>query len=627
MRPYFLQPRSGPLAQQPISYSLTQIGKIYQFPPPSEAPVTVGVFSFGGGLRGTLAGGFLINGDPQQHWISLGISAKNHPKIIVVPVNGATFSTRPNPDDIATIENTIDIETIGALCPTSKLTIILYIAKPNDDFPVVLAAAQRPITIGGISYTPSIISCSWGAPESAYDSATLNANNALFRAIAAKGITITAASGDSGSSADGSGRPIADFPSSSPHVVACGGTTLRCPSGIYDGSTIETTWSGSGGGFASQFSKPDYQSDLVGSKRATPDIALVADPKTGVRYTIGGAPNKVVGGTSIVSPAIAAFAAAINLKQILTPLLYSFPPTFFNDITLGSNGEYHAKIRHDNCTGLGSIVGSMVAARLTVPIPVQSVTLTGAPSIQVGNSTQLIATVQPPTATTKAISFSSSNPGVATVSPSGVARGVAGGSATITVTTIDGSYTSSLTLSVTVPPVIRITSLTFPANRYSLAAGTKIMVKPKILPPNAANKEIRFTSSNPDIATVDPATGTVTGVITGNGTAMITATSVDGGVTGTTAVVVTSTRVASITLAPIGAAIKVGASFGIRATVKGANNKPASNSAVTWSVNQPTVVSVSNGSVRGLKAGTAVVTATTVEGGKTDRCTITVRPA
>jgi len=623
--PYFLKPRSGPLAQAQLTYSLNQISAIYQFPTPSDAQVTVGVFSFGGGIRGTLSGGFLINGDPQQHWASLGISAQNHPRVIVVPVNGASFSTRPNPNEGATIENTIDIETIGALCPTSKLTIILYIANPYDDFPVLLAAAQTPVTVGGKSYIPSIISCSWGAPESEYDSATLHANNALFQAVAAKGITVTAASGDNGSS-DGTNTTVADFPSSSPYVVACGGTSLYCPNGIYDGSTVETTWSGSGGGFASFFPKPTYQSDLSGDNRLSPDIALVADPRTGVQYTIGGASNQVVGGTSIVSPAIAAFAAALNIRQFLTPLLYSFPSTNYHDITVGTNGAYSAGFRYDNCTGLGSIVGSRVAASLTAPIPVQSVTLTGPTTVNLGQTVQLTATILPTTATNKAITFSSSNPGIASVSATGLVHGDASGDTTITVTTADGPFTASASLAVLIPPVIHVSSITFPAPAYSIAAGRTLTIQPTVTPGTAANKTVRFSSSNTTIATVDPTSGLVSGLATGVGvgTATITAISDDGGKIATTLITVTGQRVSGITLSSTAANLRIGNSIYLSARILPNN---AANPTVTWSVSQPSppVISLSNGNIRALKGGTAMVTATTLDGGKSARCTITVR--
>jgi len=627
LRPY-LHPRSGPVAHSPLTYTLNQIRSIYQFPPPGDAQVTVGVFSFGGGLRGTLSGGFLVNGDPQQHWTSLGISAQNHPRIIVVPVNGASFSTRPNPNDVATIENTIDIEIIGALCPTSKLTIILYIAKPYDDFPDVLSAAQTPVTVGGTSYIPSIISCSWGAPESAYDSATLHANNALFQAVAAKGITVTAASGDYGSSADRSGRTVADFPSASPYVVACGGTSLYCPSGIYDGSTVETTWSGSGGGFASFFPKPAYQSDLSGNNRSSPDIALVADPRTGVKFTIGGVADRVVGGTSIVSPAIAAFAAALNLRQFLTPLLYSYPSTHYNDITVGTNGAYRAGVRHDNCTGLGSIVGSRITASLTVPIPVQSVSLTGPATVNLGQTVQLTATILPTTATNKAITFSSSNLGVATVSPTGLVLGVAEGSTTITVITADGSFTASATLSVIIPPIIRVSSITFPAAMHSIAVGRPLTIQPTVIPENATNQTVRFSSSNTTIATVNTTSGLVSGLATGVGvgSATITATSDDGGKVSTTMVTVTGRRVSRITLSRTSANLRIGNAIRLSANILPKN---ATNPAITWSVSQPTtpVISLSNGNIRTLSGGTAIVTATTLDGGKSARCTIIVRPA
>ena len=75
--------------------------------------------------------------------------------------------------------------------------------------------------------SPSVISISWGGPESSYTSQALSAMDDAFQAAATLGITVCCASGDSGSS-DGvtTGGDHVDFPASSPYALACGGTRL-----------------------------------------------------------------------------------------------------------------------------------------------------------------------------------------------------------------------------------------------------------------------------------------------------------------------------------------------------------------------------------------------------------------
>lgn len=73
-------------------------------------------------------------------------------------------------------------------------------------------------------------------------------------------------------------------------------------------------------------------------------------------------------------------------------------------------------------------------------------------SIEAGSTTQLTETVLPSNVTDKSVTWSSSNTSVATVNSSGLVTGISAGNATITVTTVDGSYTA--TCAVTVTPVV-----------------------------------------------------------------------------------------------------------------------------------------------------------------------------
>ena len=352
------------------SFTGTQIAKMYNIPAPTANPVVVGVISFGGGLYGTLTNGVLSNGDVQNYWTSLGITSQ--PKVIIVPISGARNVPNFN-DGGSTIENTLDVETIGACCPTSNLTIILYIA-PNtlsNFYTIINYMINTPVVVSGISYVPNIISCSWGLSETKFSTSLLTSINTILTTASNRGINICTATGDLGSN-DGVGGSSknADFPSSCPFVTAVGGTTLTVPSPFTASTTynttgvIETAWSSGGGAVSVKFAKPAYQSAITGTSRSVPDIALVANPNTGVSFLIAGK-TYTVGGTSVAAPIFAAFLAAIKANGFVNTKLYTqVGTTCFHDIVSGSNGGYTAGPGYDNCTGLGSINGGVLAPYL-----------------------------------------------------------------------------------------------------------------------------------------------------------------------------------------------------------------------------------------------------------------------
>ena len=182
------------------------------------------------------------------------------------------------------------------------------------------------------------------------------------QSAAALGITILVASGDSGSSDGNSGENV-NFPASSPHVLACGGTEL-----IAAGQSIEreVVWNdqpqggASGGGFSRVFERPTWQNDpqIVAKGRGVPDVAGDASPGTGYNIYFDGRPQ-VVGGTSAVAPLWAALIALINQQRgssvgFVNPTLYKGAQNGFHDILEGDNGSFSAKSGWDACTGLGS---------------------------------------------------------------------------------------------------------------------------------------------------------------------------------------------------------------------------------------------------------------------------------
>jgi kumamolisin len=267
----------------------------------------------------------------------------------------------------------LDIEVVGAIAPGANIAV--YFA-PNTDAGFLDAITTA---IHDTTNKPSIISISWGGPESSWTPQAMTAFDSAFQAAAAMGITVCVASGDNGSS-DGvdDGANHVDFPASSPNVLACGGTHLKA-----SGATItaESVWNdgaqggAGGGGVSNFFALPAWQKGLkltlasggnqALTMRGVPDVSGDADPETGYDVRIDGT-DTVIGGTSAVAPLWAGLIARINSAKgspigFMNPQIYAATSSL-NDIRTGNNGSYAAAAGWDACTGLGSPDGTKIAA-------------------------------------------------------------------------------------------------------------------------------------------------------------------------------------------------------------------------------------------------------------------------
>jgi len=619
-----VQSYTSPLSPNAIGrayFTMTEIASIYNIPAPNlTTPVCVGVVSFGGGLYGTVAAnGVLTNSDCQNYWSAIGIPAQSHPKIIIVLLSGATNNPNIN-DGGSTLENTLDVQTIGGACPSPNLTIILYIS-PNSlsAFPPMLSYIYNtPVVVNSVSYKPSIVSVSWGAPEIYYGSTLLNSINSNFSTMINDGMNICTATGDNGSN-DGVGGEAnyVDFPSSSPNVTAVGGTTLTCPNNVYDSFTTEVAWSSGGGGISAGFTKPAYQGSLSGNGRSTPDLAGVADPNTGVVYLVNGQ-YQLIGGTSVAAPIIAAYLAAIDCKVFINPKIYTATANCFHDITVGTNGGFNAGAGYDNCTGLGTINGVNLRATLNnvlaTGLTVSPTTLT----LAVSQTSQITETVTPLAATNKTVTWTSSNQYVATVS-AGLVSALQAGTTTVTATTADGSNLQAST-AVTVTGsggIVPVQGITLNQVTATLHPTNTLQLTATVSPANATNQSLVWTS-NSVRATVSQ-TGLVTAISTGQ--AIITVTTVDGSRTASCNLNIT-VAVTSITLSSTNLALTLGQSKTLTANVSPNN---AGNRSVTWTTNNSAVATVSvGGTVTGRGNGTAIIRATTNDMGLIASCNVTV---
>ena len=158
-------------------------------------------------------------------------------------------------------------------------------------------------------------------------------------------------------------------------------------------------------------------------------------------------------------------------------------------------------------------------------VAVTGVTLNeGDATLEVGGTLQLTATVVPASATNKEVTWSSSNPGVAGVSNTGLVTATGDGTATITATTTDGGKTARC--NVTVNSKVAVTGVTIDEEAITLEVDGTLQLTATVAPANATNKAVTWTSSNTSIAEVSNL-GLVTAKALGQ--AAITVTTTDGG--------------------------------------------------------------------------------------------------
>jgi subtilase family serine protease len=352
-----------------ISYGPTDLNGAYDANPLKQAGIagnnqTIAVFELDGFKQSDIT--HYLNSN------NLGI-----PNISTTLVDGFNGSA-----GAGAIEVELDIEVVAAMAP--KASQIVY---------------EGPNTTQGVNDTytrivddnkAQIATISWGECEAQSGSAELQTLDAIFKRGAVQGISMFAASGDSGAYDCNDNNLAVDSPAGDPNITGVGGTNLQTSGGTYGN---ESVWSsptdtqrsprgaGGGGGISNTFTQPSWQvgpgvqNQYSNGNREVPDVSADADPQTGyaVYCTVlaAGCPftgNITVGGTSAAAPLWAGSMALINqyLQQqnrarvgFANPALYAlanaqqqFPP--FHDVTSGNNLFYPATANYDEASGLGS---------------------------------------------------------------------------------------------------------------------------------------------------------------------------------------------------------------------------------------------------------------------------------
>lgn len=365
--------------------SILELARTYQFPENTDGSgECIGILEFGGGFYEADIEAFCkARGTSKPRITSVNVGGgSNHPaerhaiKELLACANGEKklsechLSAKEMDLARATIETTMDIEIVAALAPHAH--IVVYFA-PNDDQGVYAALTRA---IHDEHHHPSVISISWGEPETSVSEAYIRTVEEALRGAAHLGITVCASSGDDGAingSSDDS--PTVNFPASSPHCLGCGGTNAEIT-----GATLvkESAWNhnhhgfkgATGGGVSRKFSIPRWQQEVnvphapTGELgRGVPDVAGPADPDCGCEILVAGV-RSCSAGTSAVAPFWAALIARCNQALgtpcgYLTPLLYrnhlkSDRSPALEDVPTGNNGYYEARPGWNPCTGLGT---------------------------------------------------------------------------------------------------------------------------------------------------------------------------------------------------------------------------------------------------------------------------------
>jgi kumamolisin len=352
----------------------TLFGTYYGYPAQQGLGPNIAVISLGGTF---------LTSDMQTFWSSYLGRAGSCPPIAYVNTDAGSHLAPNQPitanNSGESQENTLDLQILLGLCPAASIKVY-FGSNTTMGFYTAFSRAMSDT-----QHRNSIISCSWGAPESSFGSLA-TAFSSLFQRAVASGITICGASGDNGSGDGAPDKLQVDFPASSPYVVSCGGTSVNLA------TRTETVWSwsadqqwGTGGGVSALFPRPAYQKGLVTSPadaralyRSVPDIALNADPLQGWSILFNGHLYKnSFGGTSCAAPAFAAYLGLCNKSfvgkpfGVLNSLWARVGGPGFKDIVSGNNASvavkpvyYQAHAGPDQCTGLGSIHGTSLLSQL-----------------------------------------------------------------------------------------------------------------------------------------------------------------------------------------------------------------------------------------------------------------------
>jgi len=281
-------------------------------------------------------------------------------------------------------EQSLDVEAVHAMAQGANIRYYGAASCYDSDFLDTLGQVVD-------ENVAKLVTNSWGDLDSNETADSIAAYEQVFLQGALQGISFMYSSGDNGDELANSGTIQTDYPASDPYVTAVGGTstaigqasTLGWQTGWgtekYTLAADGASWSllgylyGAGGGYSSLFPKPDYQSGVSGSQRAVPDVAMDADPTTGM--LVGQTqlfPKRVVkygeyriGGTSLASPLFAGMTALalqdhLAGQGLLNPVIYGATKAFTD---VKGPGPDAGNVRVDYANGVDQSGGLLYSVR------------------------------------------------------------------------------------------------------------------------------------------------------------------------------------------------------------------------------------------------------------------------
>lgn len=238
-------------------------------------------------------------------------------------------------------EQALDLDMASAMCPACKILLVQADSATSANLGTAVDTAA--------SLGAHVISNSYGGGEQGAASYESHYTH--------PGIAITVSSGDNGYGVE--------YPASSPHVTAVGGTSLTKAATARGWS--EAAWNGAGSGCSTVFAKPSWQKDAGCTMRTVADVSAVADPATGVAVygprTRRASAWMVFGGTSVAAPVVGGIYAVNGGTVTSGSDPYAHTSSLF-DVTSGSNGTCGgsylctAGVGYDGPTGLGTPNGT-----------------------------------------------------------------------------------------------------------------------------------------------------------------------------------------------------------------------------------------------------------------------------
>jgi kumamolisin len=326
--------------------------KAYNWPTNLAGGGVIAIVQLGGGwVQSDMDTFFKSVGQPSPHIVDVSVDAtKNNPN--------QSVGAFDDPD----LEVALDIQVAGAsyFAATGKAANIRVYWSQSIETAVQKAAEDGC----------AVCSISWGADEALWGPDAVKRMESVAEAATNMGMVVVGATGDNDSSDGGPTPANVDAPASCPHVVACGGTSKTAATEtVWNNNPGTTDGHGTGGGYSTVFPVQAFQigappagsNSQPGSGRMVPDVCANADPSTGYTFFVHGATAEI-GGTSAVAPLYAGLFASFGTKLgYITPKLWQNQGAF-NDVTQGSNGMYDALPGPDACSGIGSPIGTRIAA-------------------------------------------------------------------------------------------------------------------------------------------------------------------------------------------------------------------------------------------------------------------------